>query len=264
MNINIDHWVKFMISIGILNLLLVAYIFTNIKGKFELKIALLAGYFVLVNSIRSIWLRHDNNRTCIFDSIMSSPLLGRSITTFSELAFVLLVILITKQIINKDNHNPQLNIALNIIFVIIVVAEVFCWTGCLSHNQYWNMLEESSWTLSSIILIIVFAILYVNNTNKTISKFLYVAFLSCMVYITYMIKVDVPMYYKRGDSNLTEEYKKKTLLQKVYDMYKCKRISKSNEDWDEEIPWMTSYFTFGSWLSLGLVFWYQNNRKLFK
>ena len=57
---------------------------------------------------------------------MSSPLFGRSITTFSESAFVLLIVLVTKQMVNKSNHNPQLNIALNIIFIIIVIAEVFC------------------------------------------------------------------------------------------------------------------------------------------
>ena len=47
-------------------------------------------------------------------------------------------------------------------------------------------------------------------------------------------------------------------------MFKCKKISKTNEDWDEEIPWMTGYFTVGSWLSIALVVWFQMNRKLFK
>lgn len=264
MKINIDHWVKFMISVGILNLLLVIYLFTNIKGNFELKITLLAACYVIVNSIRSIWLRQDNTRICVFDSLMSSPLFGRSITTFSELAFVLLIVLVTKQIVNKGNHNPQLNIALNIIFIIIVIAEVFCWIGCLSYNQYWNMIEESSWTLSSIILIIVFCILYVNNDNKHISKFLYAGFLGCLIYITFMIKVDVPMYFRRGNTKVTEEYKRKTLIQKIYDMSKCKKISKTNEDWDDEIPWMTSYFTFGSWAALAIVIWYKSHRKMFK
>ena len=124
------------------------------------------------------------------------------------------------------------------------------------------MIEESSWTLSSIILVIVFCILYVNNDNKHISKFLYVV-IRCLIYITFMLKLTFQCIL--GEKfRVTEEYKRKTLIQKIYDMSKCQKISKTNEDWDDEIPWMTSYFTFGSWAALAIVIWYKSHRKMFK
>ena len=252
-----------MIMVAIINVLIISLVFTNVNSNFEMKLFILAFIFVCVNAIRSIWLRQDTKRLCIFDSIMSSPLIGRIITTVSELAFVALVILVVKQIVNRGNHNPVLNLALNMIFVIILVAEVFCWTGCVSTNQFWNMLEESSWTLSSIILTIIMVILFINEKNTTITRFLYVAILVTIIYEVFMIKVDIPMYYNRA-GNVTPESKTMSLFEKIHDMFKCKKISKTNEDWDEEMPWMTGYFTVGSWLSIALVVWFQMNRKLFK
>ena len=264
--VTVDTWSKFMITIAIINILIVCYVFTNVNSSFEMKLFILAAIFVVVNSIRSIWLRQDNARLCLFDTIMSSPLIGRTITTVSELAFVALLILVVKEIIRKSNYSNKssLNLTLNIVFFMILIAEVFCWSGCLSHNQYWNMLEESTWTLSSIIISIIMVILYVNTSNKSFEKFLYVAILVSVMYQVFMIKVDVPMYYQRGKNHIpNKEYENKSLLDKIKDMYKCKKISNSNEDWDNEMPWMTGYFTSGSWISIALVVWYQINRKLF-
>lgn len=266
MNIDVNTWSTFMISVAIINILIICYVYTNVKSSFEMKLFILSAIFVTVNSIRSIWLRQDNERVCLFNSIMSSPLLGRLITTISELAFVALYILVIKEIIKKSNYSnsSSLNLTLNIVFFMIVIAEVFCWSGCLSNNQYWNMLEESTWTLSSIIISVIMFILYINTSNKSIEKFLYIAILISVMYQVFMINVDVPMYYNRGKNHISnQDYNNKSLLDKIKDMYKCKKISNSNKDWDEEMPWMTGYFTFGSWLSIALVVWYQLNRKLF-
>ena len=263
MNININAWSEFMTGVAVLNICLILYVLTNVKTNFEMKLYILAFIFVLVNSIRSIWLRTDSTRICIFDTIMSSPLLGRTMTTISELAFVALIVLVFKQVVKRGNHDPVLDMMLNAILVIILIAEVFCWSGCLSTNTFWNMLEESSWTLSSIILTIVIVLVLRNEKNKTIKRLLYIGIVATIIYEIFMIKVDVPMYAKRAN-NPDKEVQKMTLFEKIMDMFKCKRISNSNKDWNQEIPWMTGYFTMGSWLTIALVNWYTNNRRLFK
>ena len=264
--IDVDTWSKFMIFISIVNISIICYVYTNVKSSFEMKLFILAAIYIIVNSIRSIWLRQDNTRICLFDTIMSSPLFGRTITTFSELAFVALIILVLKEIIKKGNfaNKSALNLTLNIVFFMIIIAEICCWAGCLSYNQHWNMLEESIWTLSSVIISVIMLILYLNTKNKFFERFLFVGILISVIYQVFMIKVDVPMYYQRGSKHMpNHEYKNKSLLDKIRDMSKCKKISKDINDWQDEIPWMTGYFTGASWISIALIVWYQMNRKLF-
>ena len=59
------------------------------------------------------------------------------------------------------------------------------------------------------------------------------------------------------------EYKNKSLIDKIRDMSKCKKISKDINDWQDEIPWMTGYFT-GSFMDQYCTnCMVSNGRKLF-
>ena len=257
---NVIYWWYFMIAIAIINILIISFNIKNVNSKFEMNIFILAFIFVFVNSIRSIWLREDIQRLCLHNNLISSPLVGRIITTFSELSFALLIVLIFKKIVNRSNHNPAINIVLDLVFIAIIIAEVFCWKGCLSTNQFWNMLEESTWAFSAFIITIVSIVLLFKEKNLTIRKFLIVTIIATICYEIFMVKVDIPMYIKRSNNITTNA---KGFFSQLYDMYNCKIVSKSNKYWDEEMPWLTGYFTFGSWLAIALVMWYQSNRKLF-
>ena len=228
-----------------------------------MKLFILSAIFVIVNSIRAIWIRHDGTRNVLYDNFMSNPLMGRIITTVSEISFVVLIILIMKQIITRGNHNKRLNIPLNIIFIIIFIAEIFCWSGCLSKNQLWHVLEESSWAISSIILTVVMVIIKINEKNTHIQNFLIIGIILSIIYQIFMFTVDIPMYFKRTMIRKTKENSKNiNLYERFIDMSKY-QVSKKYEDWVQEMPWMTGYFTVGSWISIALIMWYQSNRKLF-
>ena len=41
------------------------------------------------------------------------------------------------------------------------------------------------------------------------------------------------------------------------------QANKKYEDWIDDIPWFTGYFTMGSWGSVALFIWHHNNKKLF-
>ena len=261
MNISIKHWWFFLIIISIINVGLILLTLQNVKSNFEMKLFYLAFIYILVNSVRGIWLREDIQRLCLHNNTLSSPLIGRVITTVSEISFVLLIVLIFKQIVNTSNHNPNIHLVLNFIILAIVIAEIFCWKGCLSTEQYWNMLEESTWTLSSFLIMVISIFMLFNEKNITFKRFLYITIFATILYQIFMITVDIPMYYNRSNNVTTEAT---DILSQVNDMADCKIISESNDYWDQEIPWLTGYFTFGSWIAIILVIWYQNNKSLFK
>lgn len=255
------NWWYFMMSIALANIVIIMSCLGNVKTPFEMKLFILAFLFVFVNSIRSIWLRTDRLRICLHDNLISSPLLGRIVTTFSEIAFVLLIVLIYKKIVKRGNHNEILDSLLNAMVVIIVIAEVFCWKGVLSTNSKWNAIEESSWAVTSFLLTIVCIMLLFKETNPKIRTFIIITIIATIFYEIFMVKIDIPMYLKSANKVTT---KAKGLLEQCLDMFKCKILSKRNKEWDSNIPWMTGYFSFGSWLAIALLVWYQYNRNLFK
>ena len=43
----------------------------------------------------------------------------------------------------------------NIIFPTIILAQIFSWMGCLTKNNLWNATEESLWTFSFLVLLVI-------------------------------------------------------------------------------------------------------------
>lgn len=251
-------WWIFLFSISILNILYMMLQYPKINTTFIYKMYLLAFIYVIVNSIRAIWLRIDIERICFFDSILSSPLFGRIIATIAEICYILLILLIYNKIINRIYHNNNLTIILYIILLGIFLAELLSWKGCLSTNQKFNVLEESIWTLCAFILGILTLIILFNEKNNKIKNLLYIVLLTIICYVIFMITVDIPMY----DNRCKNKTQFTSLMASIYDMAKCKKISKDLKDWKEDMAWFTGYFTLGSWSSIGLFIWYCNNKNI--
>ena len=178
------HDLKFMIFISIVNISIICYVYTNVK-YFEMKLFILAAIYIIVNSKRSTFGFVKIILKYVYLILQCQVhYLEELITTFSELAFVALIKLILKEIIKKVilPSNLPLNLTLNIVFFMIIIAEICCWAGCLSYNQHWNMLEESIWTLSSVIISVIMLILYLNTKNKFFERFLFVGILISVIY----------------------------------------------------------------------------------
>lgn len=58
--------------------------------------------YVLVCSIRAIWLKNVTERIGLFDFPLSSPLLDRILSTISELSFVILNIILIYHLVLKN------------------------------------------------------------------------------------------------------------------------------------------------------------------
>ncbi|HXB18541.1 MAG TPA: hypothetical protein VNV40_06870, partial [Steroidobacteraceae bacterium] len=74
-----------------------------------------------------------------------------------------------------------------------------------------------------------------------------------LAYVAFIFVYDVPMYWARwrGDQASGHEYS--SIADGIVDARKRWMVSYRWDDWKNEIPWMTLYFTFGVWSSIWLV-----------
>src|ERR1700757_1616742 len=89
----------------------------------KLMLLLCAGY-VFGCAFRSILPRADVQRICLFDTWLSSVVVGRSVATIAELCFAAQWAIILNQLGAMTNADTTLTIAL-VIFPLLVIAECF-------------------------------------------------------------------------------------------------------------------------------------------
>jgi hypothetical protein len=75
----------------------------------------------------------------------------------------------------------------------------------------------------------------------------------CAGYLIFMLIVDVPMYWNRWqqDINLGTQYL--SFNQGLHDAQNIYNVNFRWDVWQEEIPWMTLYFTVAVWVSIYLT-----------
>jgi hypothetical protein len=238
-------------------------------SPFQKKITIFSIIYTVVCAVRAFFPKKDLARICFFESKLSYPLFGRTIATIAELSYIKIIVLILGELIKDINTitpiSPFIPYLIEFIFPIIVIAQSCSWTGSITKNNIWNAIEESIWMISFGILTIISLILYLkiysvsNPKIIKIKSLLLIAIVSGIIFVTFMYKVDVPMYLKRWHNN-----KEKTLgfWEGVKDMGQCKKVTKSIDVWKSEIPWQTGYFTFAVWSSILLVKWFNDYSKL--
>lgn len=264
--------ILFIISVGNTTYITKHYAINDLS-PFEKKITLFAITYALICTVRTTFPKKDLARTCFFDTRLSYPLFGRAIATIAELCFTKLLVSIFGKIFN-DINKQQNNLSkissklIKIIFPTIILAQIFSWMGCLTKNNLWNATEESLWTFSFLILLVISISTYNNmflleNTtkNESIKTFLLYFIFASVIYIGFMMWVDIPMYLNRS-KKYKHPKKKISLLGYVKDMAQCKKVTKSYNDWKDDMPWLTGYFTFAVWSSILMVKWYYNYKRI--
>ena len=74
-----------------------------------------------------------------------------------------------------------------------------------------------------------------------------------IMYVIYMILVDVPMYYRRYNENESMNIKYFSLQDGLADSMYCKQVTKSYDVWKEDAVWMFGYFVICSLISVQMV-----------
>ena len=111
-----------------------------------LMLLLCAGY-VFGCAFRSVLPRADVQRICLFDTWLSSVMVGRSVATVAELCFAAQWAVILYQLGSVTGSDTVL-IAAWLILPLIVIAECCSWYAVLTTNYLGNAIENSIWAVA--------------------------------------------------------------------------------------------------------------------
>lgn len=199
-------------------------------------------------AFRSFLPRADVQRICLYDSWLSSVAVGRSVATVAELCFVAQWALLTHEYSKELGFGPGKKAAM-LMVPLIFVAECFSWAAVLRAWYLGNAVEESLWAFTAALLVVTVFFLR-NRAPDRLSNFLTAVLICGLLYVGFMVLVDVPMYVRRyvADQAAGKEYL--SLAAGWADAAGRWRVTFSMDEWRSEIPWMSLYFSFAVWMSV--------------
>lgn len=212
----------------------------------------LSGVYVFVCAFRSFLPRIDVERYCLFDNPLSSVMLGRTLATIAEISFSVQCTLLIYQLGQSLDMQSIEYMAYSIV-PIIVLAQISCWYATLSLNHFWHSVEEAAWVVMVTIAAVAFTVgLFM--LSGTLKLIMLVGIISCVGSAFIMLFLDIPMYLSRKNDPHQQVIPILTVSAGVRDAAR-RRIKTSDWGvWKNEAVWLSSYFTFGVWLSISMVF----------
>jgi hypothetical protein len=215
-----------------------------------------AGYLQLLPSaayvggcaFRSVLPVVDIPRIVLVDSRLSSVLVGRSVATVAELSFAAQWALILHHAALLG-ASPLAQAMSWTVVPLIVLAEGFSWYAVLTTAQRAHAVENSLWGFSAAL--VVAATLMIGP--QQLEGLYYPVIAGGALYVAFIFVYDVPMYWARWRADQAGGHEYMSVADGLADVARRRRVSYRFDDWKNEMPWMTLYFTFGVWSSIWLV-----------
>lgn len=209
---------------------------------------LLSAVYVAGCAFRSFLPVIDIPRIVLIDSRLSSVLVGRSVATVAELCFAAQWALLLHRAAVLSSTPVARAMALAVV-PLIVLAEVFSWYAVLTTEQRAHAVENSLWGLSAAL--VVAGVLLIGRPGLAA---LYPAVIAGGgAYVAFIFFYDVPMYWSRWRADQVRGHRYSSIADGMVDVARRRIVSYRWEDWRNEVPWMSLYFTFGVWSSIWLV-----------
>jgi hypothetical protein len=211
---------------------------------------LLAAAYVFGCAFRSILPRADVQRICLFDTWLSSVMVGRSVATVAELCFAAQWAIVLRELGKITHSDATKNIA-NAIVPLIVLAEACSWYAVISTNFFGNVLENSIWTVAfSLIGVALLRLLF--SFRGPVRIVIAAAAVGVAGYVVFMSAIDVPMYLARWHADLADGKPLLGLFAGLHDLATSWVVTHYFAPWQNEMAWMSLYFSVAVWASLML------------
>jgi len=208
---------------------------------------LLSGVYVGVCGFRSLFPRVDLERICLWDTWLSTILIGRTVATIAELCFALQCGLFVQRLADITGM-PLLHAGATACVPLVILAELVCWYAVLSLNHIGHAIEESLWALLMLILSAAFGSAAIAAQGPL--RMMLIAGFAVGIGAGLTMAYDVRMYVRRSMTTASVRLSFATGLR---DSRLRRHPSLAWELWREEVPWMTLYFSIGVWTSLAMV-----------
>jgi hypothetical protein len=219
-------------------------------GVRRLQLALSAGY-VFGCAFRSVFLVFDVPRICLTDSWLSSVILGRSVATVAELCFVAQWALMLRETSRASGGIVGRFASLTLV-PLIVVAETCSWYSVLTTSNLGHVAEESIWAFSAALLVASLIEAWPRCTAIW-RRILVAGCVAGAAYVAFMVLIDVPMYWSRFVADQLSARHYLSIAEGLHDAAVRRVVSSRWEDWKNEVPWMSLYFSVCVWISIALT-----------
>ena len=216
----------------------------------KLQLMLSAGY-VLGCAYRSALPVFDVQRLCLFDSWLSSVIVGRSVATVAELCFVTQWALLMREI-SQVTQSKSGRLASLAVLPLIAVAETCSWYSVLTTSNIGHVIEESLWGISAALLVASLLTLW-PRCSARLRPLVLALCLTGIAYVAFMFLVDVPMYWSRWLADEASGRHYLSLSQGVLDTSGRWVVSQQWHTWKSEVVWMSLYFSIAVWLSIAFI-----------
>ena len=223
---------------------------SDVYASRRLQLILSAGY-VLGCAYRSALPVFDVQRICLFDSWLSSVIVGRSVATVAELCFVTQWALLMREISQVMQSKPGRMAAMAVV-PLIAVAETCSWYSVLTTSNIGHVIEESLWGVSAMLLVISLLSMWPRSSQR-LRPLLMAMCLTGIAYVAFMFLVDVPMYWSRWVADEASGRLYLSLSQGVLDTSGRWVVSQQWHVWKSEVIWMSLYFSIAVWLSIAFI-----------
>jgi hypothetical protein len=239
--------------------LLVSYLQQQLSAGFGgasgtgVMLALCAAY-VFGCAFRSFLPRADIQRICLFDTWLSSVMIGRSIATVAEVAFAAQWAMILHQLGTMTGADTTLNAAW-VMVPLILIAECFSWHAVLTRNYLHHAIENSIWAVAFFIAGVGLCRLLPEFDGLPRAT-LIIAIVGIAGYLAFLATIDVPMYLKRWRAELANGSPHLSPLEGLRDASVRWVVTHDLAEWKDEIAWMSLYFSAAVWASLALCVCY--------
>ena len=214
----------------------------------------LCAAYVFGCAFRSLLPRADVQRICLFDTWLSSVVVGRSVATAAEVCFAAQWALALHQLGSVAGVDAALSVAWAVV-PMIVVAQCCSWYGVLTTNHLAHAVENSIWAVTFLAVGIGLCLLLPAFAGP-VRWALLAAIVGITAFLAFLIAIDVPMYLSRWRDGSAGGGKGLSALEGLRDASTRWTVTHDFAQWKDEIAWMTLYFTAAVWASLALCFAY--------
>jgi hypothetical protein len=214
----------------------------------------LCAAYVFGCAFRSFLPRADVQRICLFDTWLSSVVVGRSVATVAEICFAAQWAIILHQLGTMTGAGSTLNAAW-LIVPLILIAECFSWHAVLTTNYLGHAIENSIWAIAFFVVGIGLCRL-LPEFDGPVRVVLVIAITGIAGYLAFLVTIDVPMYLNRWRAGLADGSKLLGFMEGLHDVSTRWVVTRDFAHWKDEIPWMSLYFSAAVWASLALCICY--------
>lgn len=261
MSANVFFWWFFLCAVAAINILAWSLSVAALKRRQPLLTAevyaarrlqlLLSAGYVFGCAFRSALPVFDVPRIVMVDTWLSSIIVGRSVATFAELCFVMQWALLLREI-SRETDSAVGRATSSALVPLIALAEIFSWYAVLTTSNLGHVIEESLWGLSAALLVASLVAVW-PRCNASLRPLLAIICAAGVAYVGFMFLVDVPMYWSRWLADEANGRQYLGIAEGALDAAANRNVSHRWEDWQNEVAWMTLYFSTAVWLSIALV-----------